>query len=214
MQRHDTVKSSEGFSLLELIVAAVIISMTAVWATPEFRRGMAQAKVDRYTKNLEGGLFSIRAKMGAIKESCKIDFAASPKFKVNAFTHPINLLEVQEDNGTRRKTHALSGCIAQIDADDVNQELNSSAIRLVNLEGSRERDSVEVSASAATFAFTPPGTTANDNDVTILIRSVESEQPWATKNDGSSRLVTRCIEVTGNGQIFSGRWDANRCIEN
>ena len=65
---------SKGFTLLELIVASAIVAMTTVWSIPEFRRAIAQSQVDRYTRNVESGLFSFRAKMGAFKESCTINF--------------------------------------------------------------------------------------------------------------------------------------------
>lgn len=206
-----------GFTLLELIVATTIVVMTTAWTIPEFQRNAAQAKVDRYTKNLESGLFSIRARMGAIKESCEINFNGAlnnPGFSTEKYYAPSDLIEVKQDDGSSRADHALAGCINEILAKDINQELRAESIRMVNMEGTRERNAVVVRSMAETFSFTPPGTTANDNDMTILIRSVEALKPWATKTNGSSRLVTRCIEVTGNGQIFSGRWISNQCLEN
>ena len=214
-------KVYNGFTLLELIVATTIVAMTAAWTIPEFQRNSAQAKVDRYTKNLESGLFSIRARMGAIKESCEINFyqdvngaLKDPSFSTEKYYAPSDLIEVKQDDGSSRADHALAGCINEVRAKDINQELRAESIRIVNMEGTRERDAVVVRSMAKTFSFTPPGTTANDNDMTILIRSVEALKPWATKTNGSSRLVTRCIEVTGNGQIFSGKWISDQCLEN
>ncbi|AII44103.1 hypothetical protein KR100_12155 [Synechococcus sp. KORDI-100] len=208
----------QGFSLLEMIVAVVIVGMTTAWAIPEFQRGTAQSKVDRYTKNVESGLFGIRALMGAYKESCEINFNSTSEsgisFETSKFYQPSELLEVKQDDGSRRDNHALDDCIKEIQARAINQDFNPEQIRMVQLEGTRERNAVEVASTSASFSFTPPGTTANDNDMTILIRSTEALKPWATKGDGSSRLVTRCLEVTGNGQIFSGQWRDSQCREN
>lgn len=216
--RHQHQRDESGFSLLEMIVAAVIVGMTTAWAIPEFQRGIAQSKVDRYTKNVESGLFSIRALMGAYKESCEINFMGGAQsgssFSINSFYTPAELLEVKKDDGSRRENHALEECIQVIQSRALTQDFNPNQIRMVNMEGSRERNDVLVASTSATFSFTPPGTTANDNDMTILIRSKQATQPWATKSDGTSRLITRCVEVTGNGQIFSGQWLEDRCREN
>ena len=78
---HQDLAATKGFTLLELIVVCAIIALTSAWSVPEFRRGIAQAQVDRYAKNIESGLFSFRAKTGAFKESCKIDFGNIPAFQ-------------------------------------------------------------------------------------------------------------------------------------
>ena len=64
----------QGFTLLEVIVVLIIIGLTSSWAIPNFHRSLLQGKVDRYMRNVESGLFSLRARMGAIKGSCLIDF--------------------------------------------------------------------------------------------------------------------------------------------
>ena len=93
-------KAYNGFTLLEVIVATTIVAMTTVWTIPEFQRNAAQAKVDRYTKNLESGLFSIRARMGAIQESCEINFHQNvngtlkePSFSTKNITPPLTWLK-------------------------------------------------------------------------------------------------------------------------
>ena len=73
---------------------------------------------------------------------------------------------MKQDDGSSRSDHALAGCINEILAKDINQELRAESIRMVNMEGTPERNAVVVRSKVETFSFTPPGTTANDNDMT------------------------------------------------
>ena len=83
----------QGFTLLEVIVVLIIIGMTSSWAIPNFHRSLLQGKIDRYMRNVESGLFSLRARMGAIKGSCLIDFGERSNFSVGKFVKAEQLLE-------------------------------------------------------------------------------------------------------------------------
>ena len=239
MDRHtitnqSTMREAQGFSLLELIVVVVIVGIASVWAIPDVRRGIVQAKVDRYTSNVESGLFNFRARMGATKESCTIDFSNISSFNTTDFHDAPLLLEqkptVSSTNNTRDTSDPLYRCnYTSGDFNDMisdSSELTSqseaearmdqvaAAVRLVNLLGSEESRNMEVRALSTTYSFTPPGTSINANSMTLLIRSKETGQDWSKKDDGTSRLVTRCIEVSGNGQVFSGKWNGSACIGN
>ncbi len=190
---------SHGFSLLELLIVVTITSLTAVWVLPDFSRRIAQAKVDRYTRNIESGLLSLRARMGAIKGSCEIDFSERSVFIAGQFSAPERLIERQQSNGTLSSKDALRKCREGY-LDD--PQINNQAFRLVHLEGTQERDSVEVAVQTPTFAFTPPGTTANASAMTILIRSKHTTGLSSNKID---RI--RCVLINGNGQVFAGSWE-------
>lgn len=191
---------SHGFSLLELLIVVTITSLTAVWVLPDFSRRIAQAKVDRYTRNIESGLLSLRARMGAIKGSCEIDFSERSDFIAGQFSAPERLIERQQGNGTLSSKDALRKCREGY-LDD--PQVNNQAFRLVHLEGTQERDSVEVSVQTPTFAFTPPGTTANASAMTILIRSKH------TTGLSSNKIARiRCVQINGNGQVFAGSWES------
>ena len=199
----------QGFTLLEVIVVLIIIGMTSSWAIPNFHRSLLQGKIDRYMRNVESGLFSLRARMGAIKGSCLIDFGERSNFSVGKFVKAEQLLERQQQDGTLSSDDALSKCRDSYSGDT---QIDAETFRLVNLEGSQERDSIEVALRNQTYSFTPPGTTANANKMTILIRAKKiSSNPGALS---SSNTRTRCVEVSGNGQIFSGTWSeqSNRCL--
>ncbi len=226
--------NSKGFTLLELIVASAIIAMTTVWSIPEFRRGIAQSQVDRYTRNVESGLFSFRAKMGAFKESCTINFGNIASFQTNQYNDASVMLEQQAALSLKQLTRSASDPLYRCNytSDDLNDlitdssEVNSqnealqrvqdvaASVRLVGQLNSKESQKVNVASTAQTYTFTPPGTSINANSMTLLIQAKEANQPWAQKSDGTSRLVTRCIEASGNGQVFSGTWTGSRCQSN
>ena len=225
---------SKGFTLLELIVACAIVAMTTVWSIPEFRRAIAQSQVDRYTRNVESGLFSFRAKMGAFKESCTINFGNIKSFQTNQYQDASVMLEqptvLTSSQLTRSESDPLYRC--NYTSDDINDLITDSSevssqndalqrveevaasVRLVDRLNSKESQKVNIASTAQTYSFTPPGTSINANSMTLLIQAKEASQPWAQKSDGTSRLVTRCIEASGNGQVFSGTWTGIRCQSN
>ena len=145
--------------------------------------------------------------MGAFKGSCEIDFSVRDSFALNSFVAPEALLESLQADGNRTADDVLAECRQRFVGD---AGVNENALRLVNLEGTSERDAVEVATRTQTFFFTPPGTTSNDLDMVLLIRSRQANASWALNENGDSRLRTRCVEVTGNGQVFAGTWsDSN-----
>ena len=92
---------NKGFSLSELLVVVVIVGLTTAWSVPNIQRNLAQAKVDRYWRNVETGLFNLRARMGAFKGSCEIDFSVRDSFALNSFVAPEALLESLQADGSR-----------------------------------------------------------------------------------------------------------------
>lgn len=231
---HKDVSTDEGFTLLELIVVIAIIAMTTAWSIPEFRRGIEQAQVDRYAKNVESGLFSFRAKMGAFKESCKIDFGNIPEFKMGEYASTSTMLEqktfLKSGQSIRNQTDPLYRCNysnddlvdLSIDSSEISNQSEAiqrveqvaASVRLVGQLNSKEHHRVEIASTAQTYTFTPPGTSINGNSMTLLIQSKEANQPWALKSDGTSRLVTRCIQASGNGRVEYGTWIGSTCAKN
>ena len=206
IQKQTIPTNNQGFTLLEMIVVAAIIGITTTAALPDFQRGIAQGKVDRYTNNIETGFFNLKARVSAYKIGCEINFQAHQNFKVNTFMQPASFLELQNDDGSRKTTDHLASCRTATDP-----SLNSEALRVVNIEGANERRDVLVSATSGAFSFTPAGTTASAHDLTILIQSKDAAAPWALNKRGESKLITRCVEVTGNGQVYSGTWLSGTC---
>ena len=208
-----------GFNLLELIVAMLIIGIVSSFSIPVFQRSMVQGQMDRYMQNLESGLFQLRARMGVVKISCDINFAErSPllggsrsQATTNTFYPPDQILEIQQSDGTRanstnvREDALYKGCrCREYDSDnDQCTELvpKADALRFVNKEGTPEADNVLVSVSTLNYSFTPPGTSASNTDLVIRIKPAQAV----------SKVQERCVEVTGNGTIFTGSWEGNSC---
>jgi prepilin-type N-terminal cleavage/methylation domain-containing protein len=208
-----------GFNLLELIVAMLIIGIVSSFSIPVFQRSMVQGQVDRYMQNLESGLFQLRARMGVIKISCDINFAerrpllggSRSQATTSTFYPPDQILEIQQSDGTRanstnvREDALYKGCrCREYDSDnDQCTELvpKADALRFVNKEGTPEADNVLVSVSTLNYSFTPPGTSASNTDLVIRIKPAQAV----------SKVQERCVEVTGNGTIFTGSWESNSC---
>ena len=68
---------TQGFSLLEVLIAAVIVMISASWAIPQYRRQLALNQLDQYTQKIESGLFSLRARQSAEGTSCEMNFSAN-----------------------------------------------------------------------------------------------------------------------------------------
>ena len=226
---------SKGFTLLELIVASAIIAMTTVWSIPEFRRAIAQSQVDRYTRNVESGLFSFRAKMGAFKESCTIDFGNIPSFQTSQYRDASEILEQQtfkaiNDNDEqliRSQSDPLYRC--NYTSGDLNDLINDSSevnsqnealrriqevaasVRLVDRLNSRA-SKVNVASTAQTYLYTSRNQHQCQFD-DLLIQAKEANQAWAQNQMGQAGLSPAASKPR-DGQVFSGTWTGNRCQSN
>ena len=69
--------TSHGFSLLELLIVAVIVVIGTTWSIPQYRRQLALSRLDQYTQQIESGLFSLRARQSAEGTSCQLLFNPS-----------------------------------------------------------------------------------------------------------------------------------------
>lgn len=201
-----------GFTLIELVIVAALISMVAAWSFPTLHRKARQGEVDRYTQTIETGVFSLRSKLGTTRTSCELSF-----LKPNTFLQPSELLEIQQPDGSQASNRRicclnknLEEFIPENSVGDCIDNLNTNLprmFRLIQREGSSESSAVNVAVSATSFEMTPPGTSANTQSLTIRIRSRNQNDAAVLKSDGSSRLITRCIQVSGTGSILSGNWD-------
>lgn len=212
---HSPQQSEAGFTLIEILVVTMIVSMVSAWGLPNVLRILRQAEVDRYTQTIETGVFSLRSRLGTTRSSCTLSFPTS-----NAFLAPWEMLEFQQpDRGMASNQRieccnssfeqfSLEGCLTNLDAN------LPRTFRLIQREGSNEANAVSVAVSTTSFTMTPPGTSAETNDLMIRVRSRKHDDASVLKADGSSRLITRCIQVSGTGSILRGSWDeqANTCI--
>ena len=90
--------------------------------------------------------------MGAFKGSCEIDFSVRDSFALNSFVAPEALLESLQADGSRTADDVLAECRQRFVGD---AGVNENALRLVNLEGTSERDAVEVPHARKPFSSHP-----------------------------------------------------------
>ena len=209
-----------GFSLLELLVGMVIITIGLSAAIPSYLRNMRQGEVDRYTQQLEAGFFGLRAKLGQQKTSCTLNFDQSG---LGNFTAPANLVEMKNHperieccNSDIEAAGRSSGCaygpeigtlLAQgSSGDERNKIIRNRSLRLLDREDTPESQAVEISVNLANYELTPPGTSTMSDDLIILVRSTNTQE---------QRLRTRCLQVSGTGSVVRANWDAttSSCVD-
>ena len=205
---------SAGFSLLELLVGMVIITIGLSAAIPSYLRNMRQGEVDRYTQQLEAGFFGLRAKLGQQKTSCTLNFDTNG---LNNFAPPADVVEMQDHperieccNSDIEAAGRSSGCaygpeigtlLAEGSSGDERAKIiRDRSLRLLDREGTPESEVVEVSVNLASYELTPPGTSTMSDDLIFLIRSTNTKE---------QRLRTRCLQISGTGTIVRASWDAS-----
>ena len=188
--RQLSLNKLEGFSLTELLVAAVIIASGTLWSTTMFVRHARQGEVERYTQKIETGLFNLKAKQAISKTSCVLSFPA-----VNQFMKPSNIIEVFQPDGSL-------GDITRVDCG----EIDDLSYRLVSREGSNESKAVEVAVSATEVTLPPPGGLSGVS-LTIRVRSLQRNNQFIMNSSGNSRLRAECIELSQIGRVSRGIWD-------
>ncbi|MDA7677063.1 type II secretion system GspH family protein [bacterium] len=209
-------KQSNGFSLVEIVIAAAIATGVTAWATPRYFRALRQAEVDRYTQSIEAGFFNLRADLGTSRTSCQLKFD-----QAKTWVKPQELLEFRQDNGKLANTKRLRCCNSQIEKANKNESrddechdgpligalLNKStasekgSMRFIRTEGSNEVKKVEVAVSRTEYELTPPGTSARTEPITFMVRSIDAVE--------NTRLISRCVQVSGNGHLLNGTWEGS-----
>jgi len=217
-------KNEDGFSLIEAIVALVIVTIATAATVPVITRNRWQVDVDRYTTQLETGLYALRAKLGSRKTSCSITFPEGFNF-----LEPKQITEFSkgENSGTDFKCCDSEiakliddpECLVEQDAykiSDITGRLLDN-LRLVQTESTPESKNVRIAfvstkektdEDKTDFGFTPPGTTAEAGSLAFLIchkRSISESNP-TTCIDNQNKLSIRCITIDGTGTIERGTW--------
>ena len=203
---------SAGFSLLELLVGMVIVTIGVSAAIPSYLRNMRQGEVDRYTQQLEAGFFGLRAKLGQQKTSCTLNFDTSG---LNNFAAPADVVEMKDHperieccNSDIEAAGRSSGCaygpeIGTLLAGDSSgaekdKIIRDRSLRLLDREGTPESEAVVMSVNLASYELTPPGTSTMSEDLIFLIRSTNTQE---------QRLRTRCLQISGTGTVFRASWN-------
>ena len=191
---------TQGFSLLEVLIAAVIVMISASWAIPQYRRQLALNQLDQYTQKIESGLFSLRARQSAEGTSCEMNFSANH----------VGTDNITDGFGTVENVVEL-GHLSKQDRDqrlqccDTTQCEWNPPYRLINMEQTAISKNVEIKVSQSAYSLSPPGTSTDGNALVLLVRSTSWNQ------DPQRPLPVRCIKLSTSGHLHSGTWEDTRC---
>ena len=192
--------TSHGFSLIELLIVAVIVVIGTTWSIPQYRRQLALNRLDQYTQQIESGLFSLRARQSTEGTSCQLFF--NPNHVgidniENGYGRPSEVLELS--HLTQQQRHQRLQCC---DSTTCQWE---SPYRLLSQENTEASKVVEIKSSESEYSLSPPGTSTDGNDLILLVRSISWNQ------DPERPLPLRCIQLSTTGHLHRGTWEESRC---
>ena len=190
--RESRKRINGGFTLIEMIVVITIVGLATTWALPQFKRSLEQSKVNRYTQNLESGLFNLKTRLQKASKKCTFFDGISNQL-INTYTKPDQLIELNEFNSTERGKYL--DCL--IDERDTGLE-SETPFRFLQREGTPDKNNVEVLTSIKSYKLNNLGANTEGKDITLRVRSNQ----WET----DTRLSTRCIVFSGNGHLYRGTW--------
>lgn len=196
-----------AFTLIELIVAIIIISLTISWALPQFQRRIAQQQTKSFAQTLVSNLYALRARQGADGTGCELGFDSEYNFNnTSKFGTVRDLLDLNhlsvEERGKRLKCCDSAECWLESKADSWKKPY-----RFLKLEGTAISEEIELQVSANNYELSPPGTSSTAQPFNFLIRS----RRW--NQDPKRPLKTLCVEISSNGIIHKGSWNnsQNQC---
>ena len=196
-----------AFTLIELIVAIIIVSLTISWALPQFQRRIAQQQTKSFAQTLVSNLYALRARQGADGTGCELGFDSEYNFNnTSKFGTVRDLLDLNhlsvEERGKRLKCCDSAECWLESKADSWKKPY-----RFLKLEGTAISEEIELQVSANNYELSPPGTSSTAQPFNFLIRS----RRW--NQDPKRPLKTLCVEISSNGIIHKGSWNnsQNQC---
>ena len=206
-----------GFTLVELLVGMVIVTIGVSAAMPSFLAEGRRGEVERYTQRMEAGFFGLRAKLGQQKTSCTLRF---DNVGLNNFVPPADLVEMERNperieccNSDIEAAGESTGCtygpkigplLAQgLSGQQRDKVIRDRSLRLMDQEETPDSKYVEVAVNLPSYELTPPGTSTMTEALIFLIRSNNSDR---------QRLRTHCLKISGTGTIFRGSWNEDTSI--
>ena len=207
---------SKGFTLLEMVVAAAIITTTIGWSIPNYLRTTKQGEVDRYNRTIETGFQNLQENLRSTRTTCIFQFK-----NPNTWRRPDQILELrtvtkfdQNDdqfNGVE-KAERLRCCNSElayhtgkecptIEEIRLNENTSSAAksLRFLVKQNTPDSHKVQVAVDTSNFTMTPPGSNAETSPLTFMVRSINANQ--------YPELKTRCMRITGSGVLKRGTWN-------
>lgn len=195
------MKKKDGFTLLELMIVIAIASFTLSWALPQFSRRTAQSSAKHFTQALVSGFYTLRARQGTDGSGCDLRFNSTYNFnRGEIFGAVKDLFELNHLKAEERDLR-LKCCDSAQCWNEPAHLTWDKPYRFLNLEGLQSSKNVEIQVSRDTYELSPPGTSATEEPLIILVRSILWNQ------DPLRPLPTLCIEISSNGVIRKGTWN-------
>ncbi len=208
-KEHLTESDQNGFTLLELVVIILIASATLVWALPQFSRSIAQSSVDHFTQALISGLYSLRARQGVDGSGCEINFDSVYTFSAgDTYGSPKELFELNHLT-TEERDNRLKCCDSAQCWNNADNSTFAKPYRFLDLENIPSSEKVEIQVSSNHYSLSPPGSSSIAEPLMIILRA----KNW--DRDPKRPLPTLCVEVSANGVLRRGKWNAEskQCID-
>jgi prepilin-type N-terminal cleavage/methylation domain-containing protein len=216
-------KNSKGFTILELIVAAVIITVATGLTIPNYTNRVKQGAVDRYSRAVEAGFFSFQDDIKSYRTSCKIRFQ-----KPDLWLTPNELLEF-EPSSFGQGDDRLRCCNSQLEQQSgedcptigniqtlSNISENVKSIRFIRFQNSSDSKKVEVMASSQSrpciitnnlgkdfvdssslcYTFLPLGNNVEVAPLYFIVRLLDAEN--------NPQIKSRCIKIEGSSSVWWG----------
>ena len=187
--------NEQGFSLLELLIVAIIVTLGTAWAIPQYRRQLALNQLNLYTQQIESGLFSLRARQSSEGTSCEINFNSNfvgTNNTKSGYGAPAELIEFSHLTDKQR-AQRLECC-------DATQCEWDPPYRLIDQENTSVSRNVELKVSQASYSLSPPGSSTDENALVLLVRSTNWNQ------DPQRPLPLRCVRFSTAGHLHRGSW--------
>ena len=191
--------NQQGFSLLELLIVAIIVSLGTAWALPQYRRQLALNQLDQYTQQIESGLFSLRARQSSEGTSCEINFNSNfvgTDNTTNGFGAASDVVELSHLSEKQR--------IQRLECCDATQCVWDPPYRLMDQENTPVSRNIELKVSEANYSLSPPGTSTDQNALVLLVRSTNWNQ------DPQRPLPLRCVKFSTAGHLHRGTWEKEK----
>lgn len=195
MMKNKIPANEQGFSLLELLIVAIIVTLGTAWAIPQYRRQLALNQLDQYTQQIESGLFSLRARQSSEGTSCEINFNSNfvgTNNTKSGYGAPAELIEFSHLTDKQR-AQRLECC-------DATQCEWDPPYRLIDQENTSVSRNVELKVSQASYSLSPPGSSTDENALVLLVRSTNWNQ------DPQRPLPLRCVRFSTAGHLHRGSW--------
>ena len=224
-QAKKTRSGEEAFTLMEMIVAMLIIGLTTAWSLPQFTKRIQQSEIDHYRNQVEAGFYNLRAKIGQTKSSCEINM---PVETFNSYLPPEKTLEFTTASGSIVGSNRLNCCNTEIlslpnsndpcrDGPLIPKSIGGPFRFLVTEQSGSDNVRVRLDIfdeQAKTFQpvqyheLTPPGTTASGSILLVRLQHAKDLER------DSPELIERCIMVLPTGAIQRGNWSqpSAQCI--